>query len=64
MNELKEFAEFGLYPWVTKRAALKLNSAFNAISTAASKEVVYLEDFLRDARAKALHEDVNQNHFW
>ena len=49
---------------VPKWAALKLKSMLNAISTAASKEVVYLEDFLRDARAKALHEDGNQNHFW
>ena len=39
MNELNEFADFGLYPWVPKRAALKLNSAFNAISTAASNEM-------------------------
>ena len=36
---LNEFAEFELYPWVPKRAAFKLNSAFNATSTAASKEV-------------------------
>ena len=39
LNEIKEFVEFGLYTWVPKRAALKLNSAFNVIFTAASKEV-------------------------
>ena len=39
MDELNEFTYFGLYPWVPKRAAEKLNSAFKATSTAVSKEV-------------------------
>ena len=39
LNELNEFVKFGLYTWMPKRAELKLNSALNAISTAASKAV-------------------------
>ena len=46
MNEPNEFAEFGLYLWVPKRAVSKLNSAFKEISTAVSKEVGWTRNLL------------------